>query len=290
MSSLLPGRAPLPGRNWKVGHPVLAAIVLHLVSERTVTLPANLGRSNYAMTLDRLESADPALGRAVHEMPTAKPLTCSGLIGVRGATTHTIHRDEVVRVRITALTEAIASALYAVLISERPTSWTLHRQPFRVIEVICDEQRDPWSGVTSYAQLVAQEMSNKQPPESVLRMELAAPVAFRSAGMTVPLPMPGLVFGSLLDRWSAFSTIPLDPELRAIAQGTVGISQFHLTSVPVPQKQDGLEIGCAGEITYNYLGSEAVWLHQLRILAAYAAYSGIGLKTTMGMGQARWVR
>lgn len=269
---------------------MLIAIVVRLRSLGEGMVPAQSGRANFAAVLDRLEAVDGALVRAVHDSPDAKPLTCSGLLGLgAGVDRVPVARGAQVTMRVTGLSAAMAAALHEAFVARPLHAWSLLGHRFAVDGITCDSSVDAWSGYTDYPQLLAEAVAVGERKPSI-RLEFATPVAFRSAGLTVPLPLPGLVFGSLLDRWNRFSPVPLDQEVRAVAQAAVAVSQLRLESVPVPQKEKGLEIGSVGEMTYSYLGENAYWLHQLRVLAAYAVYSGVGLKTTMGMGQSCWRR
>ena len=60
-------------------------------------------------------------------------------------------------------------------------------------------EEHPWAGSASYEQLAAPLL--ERPAELPTRWELlfAAPVTFRRRGVNMPLPMPELVFGSLLE-------------------------------------------------------------------------------------------
>ena len=50
-------------------------------------------------------------------------------------------------------------------------------------------------------------------------------------------------------------------------------------------------IGVVGEVTYRIMGDiETTQIKQINALADFALYSGIGRKTTMGMGMGRRVR
>lgn len=269
----------------------LIAIVLTLEVQAAAVLPAHLGRSNHAMVLNQIERIDGALARRLHDGSGARPLTCSGLLGAGAAAGNvTLAAGETVRVRVTGLNAPVAAALQAALIAEPPAEWSLHRTPLRVLRATADGAVERWAGSADYAQLLAQAAEGVagSAADRRLRLHFAAPAAFRSGGMTMPLPLPGLLFGSLLDRWNAFSAAALDKDVRDTAQAAVAISHFRLTSAAVAQKEGGLEIGCMGDVTYEYLGGDPYWLRQLRALAAYAFYSGVGLKTTVGMGQCVW--
>jgi CRISPR-associated endoribonuclease Cas6 len=105
----------------------------------------------------------------------------------------------------------------------------------------------------------------------------------------VPLPLPGLVFGSLLERWNAFAPIAFPPEARRYAEECLAVSRYELSSRPVPVKSRGLRVGGVGQVTYTALNYDRYWLSVLAVLAEFARYSGVGAGTTMGLGQCRRV-
>jgi CRISPR-associated endoribonuclease Cas6 len=118
-------------------------------------------------------------------------------------------------------------------------------------------------------------------------LEFASPTTFRSQGQYLPLPLPELVFGSLLDRWQAFAPIALHPDLRRFAAEAVVLGRYHLRTRGMPYKQGGMQIGFTGEATFVVLNRDRYWLNVLHLLAAFAFYSGIGYQTGAGLGQAR---
>ena len=100
---------------------MLISIVITLTSPTDATLPAHLGRANYAATLALLQQIDPALGPALHDGAGPKPLTCSDLLNARS------HQDlfqlragEPYYVRITGLTLLASQALEAALLATPP--------------------------------------------------------------------------------------------------------------------------------------------------------------------------
>jgi len=98
-----------------------------------------------------------------------------------------------------------------------------------------------------------------------------------------------LVFGSLTERWNAFSSVALDPDVRGFAEERVAISRYELESRPVRQKGGALRIGGVGQVTYLALDADRYALAALNILADFALYSGVGVQTGTGMGQCRRV-
>ena len=120
-----------------------------------------------------------------------------------------------------------------------------------------------------------------------VKLHLGSPTAFKSAGHHFPLPLPELVFGSLADRWNAFSPVVLSPEMRTFGHETIGISDFNLRSQRTSTKDEGMVIGGVGRVTYRLFTADRNWLAQVHMLANFAVYSGVGVKTAFGMGQVR---
>ena len=103
------------------------------------------------------------------------------------------------------------------------------------------------------------------------------------------IPLPGLVFGSLVERWNTFSPVVLSPEMRRFGEEVMAISRYRLASQTVESKAGGLRVGGMGTVTYRALGGDRYWLGVMHMLASFAFYSGVGVQTATGMGQARCV-
>ncbi len=267
---------------------MLISIVLTLVSPTVKTLPGFLGRANYAATLSRLSEVDPALARRIHDVDGPKPLTCSGLLGVyRGAKSVTVEPEKPVQVRVTGLISEVSEALMRALLEESPKTWELENHRFIVQEVVCDAGRHPWSGRTSYELLAATQLTRLETLDRQVTLEFTSPTAFKSKEMTMPVPLPGLVFGSLVERWNAFSPVALSPEMRRYGEEVMAISRYRLESFPVVSKDGAQRIGGVGSVTYRALTNDRYWLSLMNMLADFAFYSGVGAQTATGMGQVR---
>lgn len=267
---------------------MLIAITLTLVTNKNLILPHYVGRANYAATLNRLNHVDPELGAYVHSGNGPKPLTCSSLLNTRSNRQGTpIHAGKPYFVRVTGLDERTSNGLAAALLDDRPQTWTLDGNRFAVIDAVCDETRDAWSGRTTYETLAASQLTQSGTPQRKATLHFASPTSFKSQGMNVPVPMPGFVFGSLVERWNTFSSVTLSPEMRRFGQEMVAISRYKLQSVPVVQKKGALRMGGVGEVTYVALGGDRYWHGVMQMLADFARYSGVGVQTATGMGQTR---
>lgn len=271
---------------------MLIALRLTLVSPTPGILPEHLGRAHYAATLARLRQVDPGLAAAIHDHDGPKPLTCSGLLNAPPSRSDStpIEAGRPYHLRITGLTPAVSAALAACVLDDPPATWELDHHVFAVQGVVCDPAADPWSGRAAYAELAAATVAAGAAPPRQVTLRFASPTAFKSGGVTVPVPLPGLVFGSLVERWNAFSPISLSPEMRRYGEEMVAISRYRLESRAVGQKNQGLRIGGVGDVTYAALNQDRYWVGLLHLLADYAVYSGVGVQTATGMGQVRRMR
>lgn len=269
---------------------MLMAVVLTLISPTDAVLPGFLGRANYAATLKRLNLVDPDLVQRIHDGDGPKPLTCSSLLEARHTRQTRLEAGQPVHVRVTGLTPAVSAALSAALLDSPPKTWELDGHLFHVQETTCNPERHPWGGCSTYEALAEAQLSRQAPPDRQVTLEFASPTAFKSKGMTVPIPMPGLVFGSLVERWNSFSPMVLNPEMRRYGEEVMAISRYRLASRPVEHKNRSLRVGGLGQVTYVALAGDRYWLGVMHMLADFAFYSGVGAQTAIGMGQARRTR
>jgi len=89
--------------------------------------------------------------------------------------------------------------------------------------------------------------------------------------------LPSIHLDSPPNRW-----IDYKPRAEMLA-----LTRYRLQSRPVTQKNGALRIGGVGTVTYRALGGDRYWLATMQMLAEFARYSGVGVQTATGMGQAR---
>jgi len=134
-------------------------------------------------------------------------------------------------------------------------------------------------------------LSPAQPPRQV-NLHFASPTVFRSGGANVPLPLPGMVFESLVRRWNAFAPLQIPLEIRRFADEAMVIARYHLHTERVAfgeEGERGAYPGFVGTCGYSFLVHDRYWLGLIHLLAAFAFYAGVGARTTMGLGQVRVV-
>jgi CRISPR-associated endoribonuclease Cas6 len=265
---------------------MLTSLILKLQSPRPGELPASLGRAGQGLLLSLIEERDQGLAERLHEGDGPRPYTASNLVmGKRAKGSLTLQAGSEGWLRFTGLSEPV-SACWQALAAQPPATVELHGHTLTVTGATLDPAVHPWANRISYQELAAPFLlgGQERPPDRVT-LDFAGPTTFKSAGRYLPLPLPELVFGSLLDRWQAFAPIALHPEVRRFAAEAVALGRYRLRTRGLPAKQGGMQIGFVGRATFVALNRDRYWLNLLHLLAAFAFYSGVGYQTSAGLGQ-----
>jgi CRISPR-associated endoribonuclease Cas6 len=265
--------------------------VISLQPTAPVSLSPNQGRAAHAWFLDQVRRADPALADALHGGQTQRPFTVSNLleIGWPRKDKITLSPGKTYTLRITGFSPQLSALLRERLIPELSPTITLADVPLQVTGNTTESDAHPWAGTDTFEALVQRHTLRARIPRRV-GLHFASPTLFRSANMNVPLPLPGLVFGGLLDKWNAFAPIQLHPEVRRFAQECLAFNRYRLETLRVAFGQDGRRgrvAGCVGDCFYAIQVDDRYWMGLIHLLAAFAFYAGVGRRTTMGLGQCR---
>ena len=228
--------------------------------------------------LDRISKANSALGKALHDSATMVPFSISPVMGrkVKG----NILENESYWVRICLLQPEIESVFLNTL---EKGLWTepmhLGELSFQVEEVILGDRNDnPWSGRNSYEALRA---FDKQPGKITIR--IASPLSFKRGNLHYPLPEPAMIFSNLARRWNLFCAHKIDPAPSCL---DVSYSFLKIRTEPYFLRKGGSVLGVVGQLTFVFQGgNDAICYY--RTLLNFAFFSGIGVKTTQGMGMCR---
>lgn len=124
-------------------------------------------------------------------------------------------------------------------------------------------------------------------PRSEFSFRFVGPTVFRSGRDFLPQPFPGLVFGHLRARWSAFAPPRLRPEIDVKSVGLVAVRSDLATVMTATRR--GPVPSFVGDVTFRATGGSDRDLRVLDALARLTPFAGIGANTTYGMGEARYV-
>lgn len=117
-----------------------------------------------------------------------------------------------------------------------------------------------------------------------ITVSFLTPTAFKSGGRYIFYPDLRLIYQSLMQKYSAVSdTLEMADEdtLETITERSE-IVKFRLQTVPFPMEKVRIT-GFCGQITIKTTGPETL-ARYIRMLLQFGEFSGVGIKTSMGMG------
>lgn len=283
---------------------------LHPVEEGWIS-PSS-GSQAHAAFLDIVRQNDPALAEQLHQPNQRRPFTVGLLQGFNHLSAaqldEAITKNQKVQVlpgqvywlRITVLDSRLFSTFIQYLITTpRNFIIRLGEASFEVSRLVGspdpDNAANPWAAYSSFAELRAFTQAQRY-----YEFEFATPTAFSMGQqhwgkLMKLLPEPAYVFESLAKQWETFAPEHLrmaDKNLTARQLATwceesLIVARYALKTRYLPSSKFA-QAGFQGKILYEMKGRqsspEAAWLTPL---AHFALFSGVGYKTSMGMGQAR---
>ncbi len=280
----------------------LKSFAFTLRAAQRLTITAHMGRALQQFVLKAISRVDQAFAEQIHEGTTGvRPYTVSALFcpdslrPVSGP----IAPGDAVWFRVSALTDAVCTALEGY-----------QHGAGRIELDNADWQIEPgenglgkWRQEATYLGLVARYQRAR--PAQNLYLRFMTPTGFHSKGNTVPVPLPSLVFESLIARWNAFSPLPMPDLLYSFVDQHVAIESFRGATHKLILKHGHAEIGFVGDVNYriarrnrtldnvdptlaNVLETNAPALTgAINTLADFAFYGGVGIKSAVGMGMVR---
>ncbi|MBD2561782.1 MULTISPECIES: CRISPR-associated endoribonuclease Cas6 [Nostoc] len=279
------------------------SLVLNLLPQSPIPPQYLTGRHLHALFLTLVSSVDSTLGDRLHDSTADKAFTLSPLqirgegIGDRGqdrgkskiSTSSSLQYSHQQPIpagtpcwwRISLLDDTLFGKLTQLWLNLNPNRpWHLGPADLYITSIQGTPQSiQPWANASTYAQLY-EEASDRN---SSINLTFSTPTAFRQGQYDTTLPTRESVFNSLLSRWNKYSGI----ELSQIAIESIFPSFVNIHTEILADSRSKF-IGILGEVTYKILGAvEPIQIKQINALADFALYSGVGRKTTMGMGMTR---
>ena len=280
----------------------LTSVVVEVRAGVTYRLTRHMGRAIQQVLLRHVvEPHDADLSQTLHDSSGLKPYTVSGLM--RPDTNQPLYGDvnqgDRAWFRMVGLGRPVTEALrdWAFV---PPDLVEIDNLPWWIETAHTDRAGHHAASSTHYRTLV--EAAEQDEPQHKLPLTFLVTTAFHSGGMNLPFPLPTLVFGSLLRQWEAFSGLPLPPLLHDFIEHYVMLSRYELGTEILSFKQGSKQIGFTGAATYQIarrnhhlerqqpereaaLQTERERLTRMvGLLLDFGVYSGVGIKTTAGMG------
>ncbi|MEJ6480389.1 CRISPR-associated endoribonuclease Cas6 [Nostoc punctiforme UO1] len=280
------------------------SLVLNLLPQSPIPLQYLTGRHLHALFLTLVSSVDSTLGDRLHDSTADKAFTLSPLQisntnspilkgGKGGSKLQYSHQQPIPAGtpcwwRISLLDDTLFGKLTQLWLNLNPNHpWHLGPADLYITSIQGTPQSiQPWANASTYAQLYeeASDVCDRlRLRNSSINLTFSTPTAFRQGQYDSTLPTRESVFNSLLSRWNKYSGI----EFTQIAIESIFPSFVNIHTEILADSRSKF-IGIIGEVTYKILGEiEPIQIKQINALADFALYSGVGRKTTMGMGMMR---
>lgn len=143
----------------------------------------------------------------------------------------------------------------------------------------------------SYRDIYKNNYSNHE-PNSAIRACFNTPTSFKSNGIYIQIPDEQMILRSLLTKWDSFyDEVKLfDYDLLDLLCEKVFISKiFYLKTIPFRMDKSVIN-GFCGEVLFNIRNANKQIIQLVNLLFDFAEYSGVGIKTSMGMGNVEVVK
>lgn len=280
------------------------AIVIHAFPRTDLPLVHAQGKILHGLFYELLQNASTVKGDTVHNTEGLKPFSTALLLNERQRRAEFIRAGEELKIRFTFLDDSLYPVLARYFLSTPNLSLELVRTELTVTRILSTPQSgEEWAGCTTFEELYG----NASGSEKQFSFQFATPTFFKRGGgpaypdLLVPLPLPDLVFGSLLRNWNQFSaTSFLDANLlKEICSHHLEMTHHRISSQLarlIFPRNDGTYrtttfLGFVGSCSFRLveLHDQSI-LQTLNALADFTFFSGLGAKTTMGCGVARRLR
>ncbi|MBP6965547.1 MAG: CRISPR-associated endoribonuclease Cas6 [Armatimonadetes bacterium] len=260
---------------------MLAALDLRLYPKQDCELPHPCAHLVHGAMLRLIRHDDEEMSHALHDSAQVKPFAISTMwprTRARGEQM-TIPKYTECRIRVCTAArpvfDAVSRPIFEIL--ARSGSIELQGTPFHLMDA---RMEPPFGGAASFESLLVDKGT-----ESVLRF--MSPTTFRRQGLNVPLPDPGLVFGSLWQKWQAFSDAPVEQAVFDEMSAATALCRARIVTRGWKYPRFML-IGFAGTVLYQLVKPVSADARMLfGALSGLSFYTGVGYRTTMGMGQCR---
>jgi CRISPR-associated endoribonuclease Cas6 len=258
---------------------MLAAIDVRIYPTEDVELPHPSAHLIHAAVLNMFRTVDPDTSAFLHDTDQVEPLSVSTLWPRTRAQGDRliIRRYTECRFRVCCLTRNVFDAVSAPILTAfaLKNSITIQGRDFVVIEA---GMEPPYGGAQTFA-----DIYRDIGPSAILRF--VSPTTFRRDGLNIPLPDPGLVYGSLWQKWQHFSDVRVEQEVFDEMMTALALSGAEIRTWVWKFPRFKM-LGFAGVTRFELVHNVSPEARKLfGGLSSLAFYSGVGYQTAMGMGQ-----
>ncbi|MGM0502286.1 MAG: CRISPR-associated endoribonuclease Cas6 [Bacillota bacterium] len=257
---------------------MLYSVIVKFNAKEQVQFKYFPGESLHGMLFSMLSEQDEAKANELHNEYETKPFTISPILPYprRKNNKWVLKKDKEYFFRITFLEDE----WYLLFVDYFLDNAELNLQgvDINIREVLTHSNQDKRCN-----SITCQTLENQARQKKKISFKFHSTTTFRIDKKHIIFPKANLVFNSLKTKWEEYN--PDSLTLTAEDLDQIYISRYNLSSTM--EKFNGYPIkGFKGKCVYE-LSSDlsARKMREINLLADYAFYSGIGYKTTMGLGQ-----
>lgn len=220
----------------------------------------------HGLLFNVLRQANPSEADWLHGYSAPKPFSLAALY---------TSQDFLVGIRLTAMTERVASFFLQVWQAVCDVGYPLRfgSQTLKVNTIVYETAPDFY--------ILAMSL-----PVSKMKLQFLSPTSFKQGPGSLLLPLPRNVFARPLQTWQTFApaNLRLPDDWLVWCEREVFVIAHRIQTVQMAiNKREKFE-GFVGEVEFEALTDTKSFLQTWQALGELAVYSGVGHKTTMGMG------
>ncbi|MGC9770988.1 CRISPR-associated endoribonuclease Cas6 [Fervidobacterium islandicum] len=254
--------------------------ILILKSLDDGTINHYAGKKIHGWFFKVLKQADEVVSSILHSNISDKSFTVSSFLGHNVSKPIQIEKGKNYTIRITLLEDRIFELFTNQVFEEK-----LKNAPVQIenveftVEGYTLDQTHKWSGFISEEELFKIDHS-----ERIIKMKFYTPTCFRIGDLHLREPDPEKVFTSILRKFNKYSSIKID---ESIAERFKEIKIKEQDTIQKRVYFPNFYIqGFVGTVVFEVPDDEKLLL-AAHVLSEFAFYSGVGYKSTMGLGQAK---
>ncbi|KAA3613941.1 MAG: CRISPR system precrRNA processing endoribonuclease RAMP protein Cas6 [Calditrichaeota bacterium] len=268
--------------------PSLLSLIFPLTAEADTTFPVDGGRILQGTFLNWLQQEEPELAAKLHADNRMRPYTISPMLGVREHKNHrfVLKKGDEAWFRLSGLEPEFNAKVLAMAeqLGHGPQPDDTRIQPGKPLFKPQEHTLAASLDADTFSQQLAAEAEQRSLPYDV-SLQFLTPTCFMDDGISVPLPIPRMVFAGLANRWQMSAQQPLPIEDGDYLLDKIHIAWARLSTRAVINEKFR-RVGFVGTIRFAIAPKMPyIYRYTLHLLARLAFFTGVGSYTTVGMGQ-----
>jgi len=244
------------------------------------------GKKIHGFLFNAIKEANEKLSQHVHDILNLKPFTVSPIFGTRYGGPTYIEEGKIYRIRATFLEDKLFEFFASKVMRDKilKNKLSIGAIEFLVNKVILDTSRSEWSSIFSPKYFFQENREFK----TEITLSFITPTLFRTGDLHLSNPNAEIMFSGLFNKFNKYSDLKLDESI-AEKLKAINISKEDIKVRKVYFDKFYLQ-GFTGDVTFvvdESFKEDKELLTAFNLLSEFSYYSGVGYKTTMGLGQVK---